>query len=87
MMESIGWGEFFALASAVSWALAVVMFRQQGRFLPPFELNLFKNALAIDPGFTDAKLALARNYQQKAATGLISLDEAKQSARPLLLQV
>jgi drug/metabolite transporter (DMT)-like permease len=46
-MDSIGWGEFFALASAVSWAMAVVMFRQQGRLLPPFELNLFKNALGF----------------------------------------
>jgi len=46
-MGTIGWGEFFALASAVSWAMAVVMFRQQGRLLPAFELNLFKNALGF----------------------------------------
>ncbi len=46
-MEAIGWGEFFALASAVSWAIAVVMFRQQGKLLPAFELNLFKNILGF----------------------------------------
>jgi drug/metabolite transporter (DMT)-like permease len=46
-MEAIGWGEFFALASAVSWAMAVVMFRQQGKLLPAFELNLFKNSLGF----------------------------------------
>jgi len=46
-MGLIGWGEFFALASAVSWAMAVVMFRQQGRLLPAFELNLFKNTLGF----------------------------------------
>jgi drug/metabolite transporter (DMT)-like permease len=43
----MGWGEFYALASAVSWALAVIMFRQQGRLLPAFELNLFKNVLGF----------------------------------------
>jgi drug/metabolite transporter (DMT)-like permease len=44
----IGWGEFFALASAFSWALAIILFRKAGDALPPFELNLFKNLL----GFT-----------------------------------
>jgi len=46
-MEAIGWGEFFALASAVAWAIAVVMLRQQGRLLPAFELNLFKNVIGF----------------------------------------
>lgn len=44
----IGWGEFFALASAFFWALAVILFRRVGPVLPPFETNLFKNLL----GFT-----------------------------------
>ncbi len=43
----MGWGEFFALSSAVSWALALVLFRQPGRLLPAFELNLFKNLLGF----------------------------------------
>ena len=41
------WGQFFALASAFSWALAVVFFRLAGRSLPAFELNLFKNLLGL----------------------------------------
>ena len=43
----IGWGEFFALASALCWALAVILFRRVGDALPPFELNLFKNLLGF----------------------------------------
>ena len=49
--------------------------------------NLLKNALALDPGFIDAKLALARNYQKKYGTGLIDEKTAWQSIEPLLLQV
>lgn len=44
---SIGWGEFFALASAFCWALAIIFFRRSGEALPPFELNLFKNVLGF----------------------------------------
>jgi drug/metabolite transporter (DMT)-like permease len=43
----IGWGEFFALASALAWALAIILFRRAGDALPPFELNLFKNVLGF----------------------------------------
>jgi drug/metabolite transporter (DMT)-like permease len=43
----IGWGEFFALGSALLWALAVVLFRRAGSALPAFELNLFKNLLGF----------------------------------------
>jgi drug/metabolite transporter (DMT)-like permease len=46
-MDADGWGRFFALACAVSWAVAVVMFRKPGMILPAFELNLFKNALTF----------------------------------------
>jgi drug/metabolite transporter (DMT)-like permease len=43
----IGWGEFFALACAFSWALAIILFRRVDNALPPFELNLFKNLLGF----------------------------------------
>ena len=46
-MGAMGWGRFFALASAISWAVAVVLFRQSGKLLPAFELNLFKNTLGF----------------------------------------
>ena len=39
-------GEFFSVACAACWALAVVLFRRSGETLPAFELNLFKNVLA-----------------------------------------
>jgi drug/metabolite transporter (DMT)-like permease len=40
-------GEFFSVACAATWALAVILFRRSGETLPPFELNLFKNWLAV----------------------------------------
>jgi drug/metabolite transporter (DMT)-like permease len=43
----MGLGEFFALASALGWALAVVLFRRAGNALPAFETNLFKVILAF----------------------------------------
>jgi drug/metabolite transporter (DMT)-like permease len=39
-------GEFFSVACAACWGLAVVLFRRSGETLPAFELNLFKNLLA-----------------------------------------
>jgi drug/metabolite transporter (DMT)-like permease len=39
-------GEFYSVACAACWALAVVLFRRSGETLPAFELNLFKNVLA-----------------------------------------
>jgi len=53
----------------------------------PLAQSLFKVALAADPGFIDAKIALARNYKMAAWTGIISAAEAKKSAMPLLQQV
>lgn len=43
----MGWGEVFSLGCAMTWALAVIMFRASGQGLPAFELNLFKNAVAL----------------------------------------
>lgn len=43
----MGLGEFFALASAFVWALAIVLFRKAGTTLPPFETNFFKIALGF----------------------------------------
>ena len=43
----MGWGEFFALSSALTWALAVILLRRSGETLPAFELNLFKNAFGV----------------------------------------
>lgn len=43
----MGWGEFFALASALAWAYAVILMRRSGETLPALELNLFKNTLGI----------------------------------------
>ncbi len=43
----MGWGEFFALASPMAWALAVVMFRRSGESMLPFSLNLLKNSVAL----------------------------------------
>ncbi len=43
----MGWGEIFALSSALTWALAVILLRRSGETLPPFELNLFKNCFGV----------------------------------------
>jgi drug/metabolite transporter (DMT)-like permease len=43
----IGWGEFFSVAAAVTWALSVILLRRAGETLPPFELNLLKNGLGF----------------------------------------
>lgn len=40
-------GEYLALASAVVWALAVILFRISGKTISPFAINLFKNAVAM----------------------------------------
>lgn len=43
----MGIGELCALASALSWAISVILFRHSGQTFPPFELNLFKNVLTF----------------------------------------
>jgi drug/metabolite transporter (DMT)-like permease len=40
-------GEAFALATAVAWAIAVILFKKSGETVHPIALNLFKNLLAI----------------------------------------
>jgi|WetSurMetagenome_2_1015567.scaffolds.fasta_scaffold112131_2 drug/metabolite transporter (DMT)-like permease len=40
-------GEYLALASAVAWAIAVILFRVSGRTVSPIGLNLFKNVFAL----------------------------------------
>jgi drug/metabolite transporter (DMT)-like permease len=40
-------GEGLALASAVVWAVATILFRISGKTVPPFALNLFKNVIAL----------------------------------------
>jgi tetratricopeptide (TPR) repeat protein len=46
----------------------------------------FKQALARDPAFTDARMALARNYLLKNGTGLITDEEARDQIEPLIRQ-
>ena len=46
----------------------------------------FKQALARDPAFTDARMALARNYLLKNGTGLITDEEAREQIEPLIRQ-
>jgi drug/metabolite transporter (DMT)-like permease len=43
----MGKGEFFSLASAIVWAFSVILFKRSGATMPPFALNLFKNAFAV----------------------------------------
>jgi len=49
--------------------------------------NHFKQALAHDPDFDDARLALARNYLMKNGTGLLPNDELDAKVGPLISQV
>jgi TolB-like protein/Tfp pilus assembly protein PilF len=52
----------------------------------PVAENYFKQALATDPAFTDARLSLVRNYLLKFGTGLITEDELRTAAEPLIKQ-
>ncbi len=44
---SFGLGEFYSLACALAWAIAVILFKKSGESLAPVPLNLFKNALGL----------------------------------------
>jgi TolB-like protein/Tfp pilus assembly protein PilF len=54
--------------------------------LPQAE-GLFKEALALDPDFIEAKVELARTYEMQAGTGLIANAESIVRVTPLLEQV
>lgn len=54
---NIGLGEFFSLACALVWAVAVILFKKSGESLAPFALSLFKNLLVL-PLFAVTILAL-----------------------------
>ncbi|MDD3764211.1 MAG: DMT family transporter [Nevskiales bacterium] len=43
----MGLGELFALSCALAWAVAVILFKKSGEHLPPFALNLVKNAVVL----------------------------------------
>lgn len=40
-------GEILALSCAITWAIAIVLFRKAGETVAPVGLNLFKNVLAL----------------------------------------
>jgi len=40
-------GEFISLGAALTWAIAVILFRKSGETVHPIALNVFKNTLAI----------------------------------------
>lgn len=44
---SFGIGEFYSLACALAWAVAVILFKKSGESLAPVPLNLFKNTLGL----------------------------------------
>lgn len=39
-------GEFFSALCALLWAVAIILFRKSGEFVPPVALNVFKNTIA-----------------------------------------
>ncbi len=49
--------------------------------------NLLKGALAIDPGYLDAKTELANNFLRQSETGLIDVNEASLRIRAMTDQV
>lgn len=46
-MNSERWGEIFALLTAFTWAVAMVLFKRCGETITPVALNLFKNTLGL----------------------------------------
>ena len=46
-MGSDLFGQVCALSAAMTWAVAVVLFKRSGEQVPPLSLNLFKNVLAL----------------------------------------
>ena len=46
-MIEFGWGEFFSLASAVCWAVAVILYKASGESFSAHSLNLVKNCIGV----------------------------------------
>lgn len=44
---TVGFGEACALASALAWAIGVILYRQLGATLPPLQLNFTKNLMVL----------------------------------------
>ena len=44
---TLGLGEFYSIACALAWAIAVVLFKKSGESLAPVPLNLFKNLVGL----------------------------------------
>src|SRR5512142_3050641 len=40
-------GEFYSIACALIWAVAVILFRKGGEHVPPLALNLFKDTVGL----------------------------------------
>ncbi|REJ70024.1 MAG: EamA family transporter [Planctomycetota bacterium] len=60
-------GEFAALAAALAWAVASLLFRRAGTSVPPLVLNLYKGLLAVV--VLSAVLLLGPGFPQGIATG------------------
>ncbi len=52
----------------------------------PLAESLFKESLAADPGFIDAKLGLAGNYFMMYWTGILEASDSRKLAEPLIQQ-
>ena len=61
-------GQAFALAAPICWSVAVILFRQSGRTVPPLALNLFKNVLALVL-FTATMLLFGQPFVRVEASG------------------
>jgi drug/metabolite transporter (DMT)-like permease len=72
---SFGLGEFFSLACALSWAIAVILFKKAGESLAPFALNLAKNSIVLPLFLVTVLLVEGAQWPQIPAThlGLILL--------------
>jgi len=40
-------GEFYSIASALMWAIGVILFRKSGESVPPLALNMFKDTVGL----------------------------------------
>jgi len=85
-MEGDILGATFALMAALSWAFAMVLFKQSGDRVPPLALNLFKNTVAIilllltlaclGNGFSDLEAYSARDIWILVLSGFLGVTVA-----------